>query len=161
MYNFYDSDFLALLLGILAVTIVVAIIFAILYVIAYWRLFTKAGIPGWWALIPGANGYMALKMVWAPKWFFIAIIVGFLDAILFGIGNPFLVWLSWLMTVALLVISIIYDVKLAKAFNKSTGFAVGLIFLNAIFILILAFGNSQYVGNVANTQKKMETVPQQ
>ena len=45
-----------------------------------------------------------------------------------------------------IVITIMYCIKLAKAFGKSTGFGVGLIFLNTIFILILGLGDAQYVG---------------
>ncbi len=44
------------------------------------------------------------------------------------------------------IIEIITNVKLAKAFGHGTGFAIGLIFLNFIFMLILAFGKSQYQG---------------
>ena len=42
--------------------------------------------------------------------------------------------------------AIITMVKLAKAFGKSGGFAVGLIFLSIIFYCILAFGDAQYIG---------------
>lgn len=35
-----------------------------------------------------------------------------------------------------------YSVKLAKAFGKGTGFAIGLIFLSPIFMLILGLGDS-------------------
>ena len=44
------------------------------------------------------------------------------------------------------IISIMYSVKLAKAFGKGTGFAIGLIFLSPIFILILGLGDSTYHG---------------
>ena len=36
--------------------------------------------------------------------------------------------------------------NLAKAFGKSGGFAVGLVFLSVIFYCILAFDQSQYMG---------------
>ena len=38
------------------------------------------------------------------------------------------------------------NLKIAKAFGKGTGFAVGLILLPFIFQLILAFDKSEYVG---------------
>jgi len=44
------------------------------------------------------------------------------------------------------VISIIMMLDLARAFGRGVGFAIGLILLSPIFILILAFGGSRYVG---------------
>ena len=44
-------------------------------------------------------------------------------------------------------------VKLAKAFGKGDGFAVGLILLNTIFIMILAFGSSEYQLNNSSEVK--------
>ena len=63
-----------------------------------------------------------------------------------------------------LVFSIICLVKLAKAFGKDTGFAVGLIFLPIVFLPILAFSkNAVYVGpEGTNTQPESQpTQPDQ
>lgn len=54
------------------------------------------------------------------------------------------------------VIQIISWYKLSKAFGHGAGFTFGLLFLNLIFILILAFGSSQYVGNTTVTAEKIE-----
>jgi len=43
-----------------------------------------------------------------------------------------------------IVIQIMLYLNLAKKFGKSTGFAIGLILLNPIFLLLLAFGNAEY-----------------
>lgn len=51
--------------------------------------------------------------------------------------------------IAAMVLSIVFYHKLSKAFGHGIGFTLGLIFLNPIFMLILAFGGSQYVGNNA------------
>ena len=56
-------------------------------------------------------------------------------------------FLLMLLPIVNIVIMIMLYVNLAKSFGKSTGFAVGLIFLNFIFMLILGFGSDQYVGN--------------
>ena len=63
-----------------------------------------------------------------------------------GEGAALLLVLLAVLTVALLIINIVFVVRLAKAFDKSNAFAVGLIFLYPIFICILAFDNSVYVG---------------
>ena len=43
------------------------------------------------------------------------------------------------------------EVLPAKVFGKGAGFAIGLIFLNPIFLLILAFGSAQYQGPQQST----------
>ena len=42
-----------------------------------------------------------------------------------------------------------------RSFAKSSGFAVGLFFLNFIFVPILGFGQAQYVGPAAGRPRAM------
>lgn len=91
---------------------------------ALWKIFEKAGEPGWAALIPFYNTYLLFKISWGNGWNF----------------------LLMLIPIANIVIMIITMVKLAKAFGKDGGFAVGLIFLALIFMCILGFDKSEYVG---------------
>ena len=58
-------------------------------------------------------------------------------------------WMFLLLLIPIvnIIVAIMLYVNLAKAFGKSTGFAIGLIFLNFIFMLILAFSSAEYVGN--------------
>ena len=93
-------------------------------IIAMWKIFEKAGEPGWAAVIPFYNAYILFKITWGNGWKFLLLLI----------------------PIANIVISIITMVKLAKAFGKSGGFAVGLIFLGPIFMLILGFGDAQYLG---------------
>ena len=55
---------------------------------------------------------------------------------------------GWIISIAL---SIVSTVKLAKAFNQSTAFIFGLLFLSPIFQMILGFGKAEYVGPENNT----------
>jgi len=96
----------------------------VLAIVALWKIFEKAGEPGWAAIIPFYNAYVLFKITWGSGWMF----------------------LLMLIPVVNIVIAIIAMVKLAKAFGKSGGFAVGLIFLSVIFLSILAFDQSQYLG---------------
>ena len=50
-----------------------------------------------------------------------------------------------------MVTIIVSTVKLAKAFNQSTAFIFGLLFLSPIFQMILGFGKAEYVGPENNT----------
>jgi len=103
--------FLSLALGVLAI-------------VALWKIFVKAGEPGWAAIIPFYNLYVLFKITWGNGWKFLFLLI----------------------PIANIVFLIITMVKLAKAFGKSGGFAVGLIFLSVIFYCILAFDQSQYLG---------------
>ena len=64
-------------------------------------------------------------------------------------NNTALLVVALVLLIAATVVQIIQCVKLSKAFGHGAGYAVGLIFLTPIFMLILAFGKSQYVGNSA------------
>jgi uncharacterized membrane protein YhaH (DUF805 family) len=94
---------------------------------ALWKVFTKAGHPGWAAIIPFYNVYVILKIVGRPGWWLVLFIIPFVN----------------------IVIWIIVAIDLAKSFAKSTGFAIGLIFLDFIFIPILGFGSAEYAGPAA------------
>lgn len=97
---------------------------AVLSVIAMWKIFVKAGEEGWKAVIPFYNCYIFYKLTWGNGLYFLLNLIPCVN----------------------IVISIITSVKLAKAFGKSTAFAVGLIFLGPIFQLILGFDSSEYKG---------------
>jgi len=107
--------------------IVVLLITTVVLLVAWWKIFTKAGKPGWAAIIPIYDIVVMLQVVGRPVWwtilFFIPV-VGF-------------------------IIGIIVFLDLAKSFGKSTGFGIGLILLNLIFVLILAFGDAEYKGPAA------------
>jgi hypothetical protein len=93
------------------------------YIICQWKIFVKAGRPGWAAIIPFYNIYLEIEFVGLPWWLFL---------LLFIPG-------------ANIVVAILIAINLATVFGKNAGFAVGLIFLNFIFIPILAFDNSKYI----------------
>ena len=119
-------------------------------IIAWWKLFTKAGEAGWKSIIPVYSSYVFYKIVWQVKWFWITIGLSVLTSIINTMtqngGNTFLSLVSIVIGIASIVIYVLYCSKTAKAFGKGTGFTVGLVLLNPIFMLILAFGSAEYVG---------------
>ena len=120
--------------GVTAILVLVYIAVAVLEIAALWQVFRKAGQPGWAAIIPIYNLYILLKVIGRPWWWILLFLIGII---------PFVGW------IVVFVIGIIIAIDLAKSFAKSTGFAVGLIFLNFIFIPIRGFGESRYVGPAA------------
>lgn len=103
---------------------IIGLLVAILMIVCWWKIFTKAGQPGWAVLIPFYNIYVMLKIAGKPGWWLILLIIPFVN----------------------FVIAILAVIGLAQNFGKGTGFILGLIFLSIIFIPILAFGDARYIG---------------
>jgi len=126
--------------GAVGILVIIYIAVIVLEIAALWKVFVKAGQPGWAAIIPIYNLYILLKIIGRPGWWILLFLLGII---------PFVGW------IAVLVIGIIIAIDLAKSFAKSSGFAVGLFLLNFIFIPILGFGESQYVGPAASSPRAM------
>jgi len=110
----------------MAAAIVLLLELALLVVIVagFWKVFVKAGQPGWAAIIPIYNCYILLKIVGRPAWWLILLFIPLVN----------------------FVIAILLAIDLAKSFGKSTGFAIGLLLLGFIFYPILGFGDATYQG---------------
>ena len=99
-----------------------SILIFILEVIGMWKIFDKAGEKGWKAIIPIYNLYILFKITYGAGVYFLLLLIPIAD----------------------IVFWIIMDVKLAKAFGHGIGFTLGLIFLEPIFLLALAFNDDKY-----------------
>jgi len=97
-------------------------VYAILIIAAWWKIFSKAGQPGWAAIIPIYNWIVWCKIVGRPAWWVLLLLICF----------P--------------IFFIILSIDLAKSFGKGVGFAIGLILLSVIFFPILGFGSATYQG---------------
>lgn len=131
--------------------IIVAFGWWILQIIANWRIFTKAGEAGWKSIIPVYSDYISYKIAWQTSYFWLVFILGIVASCVQAYANPNGDNIMLLMIVSLIkiiagIISIMYSVKLARAFGRGTGFALGLIFLSPIFMLILGLGDDRYYG---------------
>jgi len=123
------------------ILIFVYIVVVVFEIAALWKVFVKAGHPGWAAIIPIYNLYIVLKIIGRPAWWLLLFLA--------GVIIPFVGWIM------LVVLGIIIAIDLSKSFAKSSGFAVGLFLLNFIFIPILGFGESRYVGPAAAGSRAM------
>lgn len=94
----------------------------VLMVVSMWKVFTKAGQPGWACLVPFYNIYIMLKIAGKPGWWLIL----------------------FLIPVVNLIMAIITYIALAANFGKGAGFAIGMIFLPFVFFPMLAFGDAEY-----------------
>jgi hypothetical protein len=96
--------------------------FAVFIIAALWKVFVKAGRPGWAAIIPVYNSYVLIKIAHRPGWWLLLFIIPLVN----------------------LVFLIILAIDVAKAFGKGAGFGCGLAFLGFIFYPILGFGSATY-----------------
>lgn len=104
-------------------------IVGIFLIVSLWKIFTKAGKPGWAAIVPIYNVIVLLEIVKKPVWWILLLFIPLVN----------------------IVIMIILYVELSKAFGQGVGFALGIIFLSIIFIPLLAFGKKyQYVYDERN-----------
>ena len=107
-----------------AIGIILYLAFILVILISYWKIFTKAGKPGWACLVPIYGTIVLLQIIGKPWW--------------------------WLLLVCIPIVNIIFGIwatnLLAKSFGKETGFTIGLILLPIIFIPILGLGSAKYNG---------------
>lgn len=96
----------------------------VLFIVAFWKVFEKAGQPGWAAIIPIYNVYILCKIGGKPGWWVILLCIPLVNVI-------FAIWLTNMVS---------------KSFGKDEGFTVGLLLLGFIFYPILAFGDAKYIG---------------
>ena len=94
----------------------------VLMVVSCWKIYKKAGQPGWAAIVPVYNIVVLLHIIKKPVWWVILMFIPFVN----------------------IIFAIIMTYNLAKVFGKGVGFSIGIIFLPFIFYPILAFGKSQY-----------------
>ena len=146
-----------IVLGGLIGSLIVFLVFVILVcyalsTLAMWKIFKKAGEPGWKALIPIYNAYILCKIIGISFWIWvisIPVVLGVAGAAI-GMGNDSelaFALFNVVQNIYTIVLSIVVYVKLGKAFNKSGAFIAGLILVPLVFDLILAFDDSKYVGN--------------
>ena len=147
------GGWVALGLGILVVLLIFVLVWYVLQVVAYWKIFTKAGKPGWHSIIPILNVYTQYDLSWKGYWGLITFGCFALSSILSAIqsqsqegGSALVAVLIIVLFIAGVVLTIIGMNKLSKAFGHGIGFTLGLIFFEPIFMLILGFGGDTYQG---------------
>jgi len=96
-------------------------------IVCLWKVFVKAGKPGWASIVPIYNVLTELEIIGRPWWWLLLMLVPLVN----------------------IVIGIIILFDLAKVFGKGTGFGFGLLFLSVIFMAILAFGDAKYLDPIA------------
>lgn len=89
-----------------------------------WKVFVKAGKPGWAAIVPIYNFIVMLEIVGKPIWWIVLMLIPVVN----------------------LVVAIIVSIALAEKFGKSAAYGIGIALLGFIFIPMLGFGDARYQG---------------
>ena len=106
---------------------------SILMIVSLWKIFKKAGKPGWASIIPIYNIYIMCEIAEKEWWY---------------------VLLSFVPFANIYAMIVLYN-GMAKRFGKSGGFVAGMILLPVIFFPMLAFGkDAAIVNNQPNTSNE-------
>ena len=103
---------------------VVYLIISVILIVALWKIYVKAGKPGWGAIVPIYNIILLLEITKKPLWWIILLFIPIVN----------------------LIVIILLNIALAEKFGKSALFGIGLILLGFIFYPILGFGDAKYKG---------------
>jgi hypothetical protein len=95
---------------------------AIFVLVALWKVYVKAGKPGWAVIIPIYNILVLLEIVGKPWWWLLLMFIPFVN----------------------IVIMVIVYIELAKVFGHGVGYGIGLLLLPYVFVAMLGFGSSVY-----------------
>jgi hypothetical protein len=94
----------------------------IFVLVALWKVYVKAGKPGWAVIIPIYNILVLLEIVGKPWWWLLLMFIPFVN----------------------IVIMVIVYIELAKVFGHGVGYGIGLLLLPYVFVAMLGFGSSVY-----------------
>ena len=129
-YNSSESAGIFAAIGTFGLIFILAV--TVLLIASMWKLFEKAGKPGWAAIIPIYNYLVMIEIVGKPTIWILFLLIPCVNVI-FGI---------WLLNL------------FVKSFGKSEGYTVGILLLPFIFYPLLAFGNNPYLGPSAAEAKR-------
>jgi hypothetical protein len=102
--------------------------FLVLVIVGLWKVYAKAGQPGWAAIIPIYNIYILTKIIGRPWWWLLLLFIPFVN----------------------FIVTIIMAIDLAKSFGKDAAYGILLLWLFSIIgYLILGFGDAEYQGPAA------------
>lgn len=127
----FIATFAAALMGFFLAFFLVFAVIGFVTLIGMWKVFTKAGQPGWAVLIPIYNFIVLLRIAGLP-WYWVFTPLVAIIPILGWIA--YLVWVVWIHH------------RISTRFGQGVGFTIGLTLLSPIFWLILGFGSAKYVG---------------
>ena len=126
-------------LGIfLVIYMLLVVALYVITAIGLWKMYVKAGRPGWAAIIPVYNWWVWIEIIERPRWWFWVLVASVL-----------LSWfpiVSMVLGVAMFVLYLLACLDMAKRFGQGAGYGIGLWLLPFVFAPILGFGSARFEG---------------
>ena len=129
-----------------AAILILTVVRYLLTAIGHSKMYRKAGVAGWKAFIPVYNTFTNYKISWNGKMFALS---AALYILLNAFANSAMVALQLVSAaagIALIVVMVKQNVKMAKLFGKGTGTGIALMFFPGITSLILGLGKTEFQG---------------
>lgn len=124
--SFSDAAFASTaMMGLFSGIIIFSLILSLISIISCWKIFSKAGKPGWASIVPIYSNVVMLEIAKLPIWNIIL----------------------YLIPIANIYILFKVNIEIAKKFGKSSGFGIGMSLIPIIFVPLLAFSDNVYEGN--------------
>ncbi len=123
----------------LVILMIISLLLSILLIVSMWKIYKKAGKPGWAAIVPVYNIIVLLEIAELPLWYIALFLVPF--------ANIYAMFKIY--------------IELAHKFGKSTGFGVASVFFSVICFPILAFNKSIVYKNASVVENNVESANDQ
>ena len=123
----------------LVILMIISLLLSILLIVSMWKIYKKAGKPGWAAIVPVYNIIVLLEIAELPSWYIALFLVPF--------ANIYAMFKIY--------------IELAHKFGKSTGFGVASVFFSVICFPILAFNKNIVYKNASVVENNVESANDQ
>ena len=130
--------------GFFAIIAAGAFVRYLMRAIGYSKMYRKAGEAGWKAFIPVFNTYNNYKIAWNGKLFFLYAALIVASTVLGGFAEGAMALVTGAISLATIILALMQNIKMAKAFGKGTGTGILLILFPGITALILGLGKAEY-----------------
>jgi len=135
----FGGGLIASIIAFFMTFMIVMLIVAIIMIIANWKIYEKAGKPGWASIVPVYAQIVLLEICELPTW---KVILFFIP-----IANIYIIFIA--------------NIELAKKFGKSTGYGIAMVFFGVVLLPMLAFGKAQYQSYDINNNNNYQQPTQQ
>lgn len=136
-YTKNEFNLFSVLEAMFGMIMIISFILMVVTFIAQWKVYKKAGKPGWAVLVPFYNVIVLLEIAELPIWYLVLYFIPFAN----------------------IYVAFKVPIEVAHKFNKSTAFGVGLALFGFIFYMILGFGDSTYGNNSQNYESTQPINP--
>jgi hypothetical protein len=104
--------------------------------VGFWRVYSKAGLPGWGCLVPIYNLVLLMRLAGKPGWWAVWLFVPFLNFVIYTIVT----------------------FEVAKNFGKGVAYTLGLLLCPPLFYALLGLGHAQYNATLFRLRQQAATV---